>query len=304
MPVFGIDISKWQEGFNFDQAVAEGVKFVILRGAFGTYKDKCFEEFYASCKARNIPVGVYLYSIATDVSEARDEANALIKHVLNGKKFEYPIYIDVEDDRQEELGRRRLTDIIIAFCETLENAGYYTGVYSYIEFLQRFTDESRLTKYDKWIARWARKCSYPGEFGMWQFGGETNAIRSNKVAGVTCDQNYAYKDYPTLIKSRGLNGYKRAQAVVTKSVEEVAKEVIKGSWGVGIEREKALTKAGYNYDEVQAKVNELLNKKSVTEIAKEVIVGKWGVGSERKRRLISAGYDYEAVQKKVNELLS
>lgn len=91
-----------------------------------------------------------------------------------------------------------------------------------------------------------------------------------------------------------------------KTLDQIAKEVIQGAWGNGALRKTALTKAGYNYEEVQAKVNELLSggkKKSVTEIAKEVIAGKWGNGAARKGALTKAGYDYDAVQKKVNELL-
>jgi len=94
----------------------------------------------------------------------------------------------------------------------------------------------------------------------------------------------------------------------TKSVEEVAKEVVAGKWGNGDDRKTALTNAGYNYSEVQAAVNKLVNgtststTKSVTEIAKEVLAGKWGNGDERKSKLTAAGYDYSAVQKKVNEL--
>ena len=88
-----------------------------------------------------------------------------------------------------------------------------------------------------------------------------------------------------------------------KSITEVAKEVIAGTWGNGADRKTALTAAGYNYDEVQAAVNKLLPPfKPVEEIAKEVINGKWGNGADRKARLESAGYDYSAVQKKVNEL--
>jgi len=95
----------------------------------------------------------------------------------------------------------------------------------------------------------------------------------------------------------------------SKSVEEVAKEVINGKWGNGDARKTALENAGYNYSEVQAKVNELLKSsgtatKSITEIAKEVIAGKWGNGADRKTKLTAAGYDYSAVQKKVNQLLS
>lgn len=96
-----------------------------------------------------------------------------------------------------------------------------------------------------------------------------------------------------------------------KSLSEIAAEVMAGKWGNGNARKSALTKAGYNYAEVQAEVNRLVSggsstktsKKSVTTIAKEVIAGKWGNGAARKQALQQAGYDYTAVQKKVNELL-
>lgn len=89
-----------------------------------------------------------------------------------------------------------------------------------------------------------------------------------------------------------------------KSINQVAQEVIQGAWGTGAVRKSALIKAGYNYDEVQSKVNDLLNKKkSVTVIAKEVIAGKWGNGNARKNALKRAGYDYKEVQKRVNELI-
>lgn len=92
----------------------------------------------------------------------------------------------------------------------------------------------------------------------------------------------------------------------SKSVEEVAKEVIAGKWGNGDARKTALENAGYNYIEVQKKVNELCGASSVdyTAIAKEVIAGKWGNGSTRKSKLTAAGYDYAKVQAKVNEILS
>lgn len=89
--------------------------------------------------------------------------------------------------------------------------------------------------------------------------------------------------------------------------EEIAKEVLKGSWGNGEERRKRLTEAGYNYSEIQSIVNSLVSKpeakKSALEIAKEVIKGLWGNGQDRKNRLKQAGYDYKEIQNKVNELL-
>lgn len=91
----------------------------------------------------------------------------------------------------------------------------------------------------------------------------------------------------------------------SKSIDQLAQEVIDGKWGNGSARKKALTNAGYDYAMVQKKVNEILSaKKSVDAIAKEVILGKWGNGSARKKALEKAGYNYSAVQKRVNELLA
>ena len=94
----------------------------------------------------------------------------------------------------------------------------------------------------------------------------------------------------------------------SKTIEQVAKDVIAGKYGNGDERKKKIEAEGYNYNEVQNKVNELLKasstpKKTVDQIAREVIAGKWGNGDTRKQKITSAGYDYNAVQAKVNQLL-
>lgn len=92
-----------------------------------------------------------------------------------------------------------------------------------------------------------------------------------------------------------------------KTIDEIAKEVIDGKWGSGILRRVNLIKAGYNYQAVQTRVNQLLTpvsaKKTIDEIAKEVIAGKWGSGLARKQALVKAGYNYTTIQKRVNQLL-
>lgn len=92
----------------------------------------------------------------------------------------------------------------------------------------------------------------------------------------------------------------------SKSVQDVAKEVINGQWGNNPDRQKKLEAAGYNYQEVQNAVNAILKGNAamdLTAIAKEVILGKWGNGQERIDRLKAAGYSPTAVQKRVNELV-
>lgn len=107
-----------------------------------------------------------------------------------------------------------------------------------------------------------------------------------------------------------IRGYARPKYATTntanKSVDSIAKEVIQGAWGNGAARKSALTKAGYDYDAVQKRVEELLKvsaKRPISAIAKEVIAGKWGNGAARTAALKKAGYDPVAVQKEVNKLL-
>lgn len=113
-------------------------------------------------------------------------------------------------------------------------------------------------------------------------------------------------DYQTVQNEVNRLAGKTSTPKPSKSITEVAKEVINGQWGNGSDRRIALENAGYNYSEVQNKVNELVGGSSsdLTAVARDVIAGKYGNGQERKDKLKAAGYDPTAVQKKVNELLS
>ena len=115
--------------------------------------------------------------------------------------------------------------------------------------------------------QYASKCSYKGDYGIWQYSskGSVDGISGN------VDLDYCYVDYPTIIKNGGFNGYTKAAsndnasaapALVTpaKTVDELAQEVLDGKWGNGTERKERLTAAGYDYSAVQAKVNALVKK--------------------------------------------
>ena len=304
MQKFGIDTSKWQGDFDFAKAKAdEGVEFAILKiggGDAGLYKDSQFDNSYVKCEKAGLPKGCYFFGKAMTVDEAKKEAEYWLG-LMKDKKFEYPVFYDVEA-KMLEVNKRTLTDIIKTVCAMVESAGYWVGVYGSSDNLAFHTYFDEITKYSQWLAKWS--VVKPDKAQMWQFGGETNFLRSNKINGQVVDQDYCYVDYPALIKDKGLNGYTK---VALKFVDDVAKEVIAGKWGNGQDRKTALANAGYDYSAVQAKVNELLNKpqlKSVDEVAREVIQGKWGNGAERKTKLEQAGYNYSEVQAKVNKLLT
>ena len=216
--VFGIDISKYQKDMNLETAKNEGVKFAIIRGAYGNSKDTSFESNYSKAKAQGLGVGVYWWTRAVNEAQAKEEAQLLIDNCLKGKQFEYPIYIDVEDSLLSNLGKSKVDAIITAACTTLEKAGYYAGFYLNENWYKNMCNGSKLAKrFTVWLAKWTSK--EQSQYPMWQFGGETNYIRTNKVAGYTCDQDYCYVDFPSVIKQAGLNGFVKSGETPVKPVE-------------------------------------------------------------------------------------
>lgn len=208
MKKFGIDISAWQGNYDLARAKREGVEFVILKaggGDAGLYKDGRFESNYKKAKELGLPVGVYWFSKALTVSSARREAEYFYNNCLKGKKFELPIYIDVENKSQLAVGKRLLTNIIKEWCSYLQKLNFYVGIYSSTSYFRSYMYDDELKDYAHWVAQWSK--AYTGDAGLWQFGGEVNYIRSNKVAGQTTDQNYLFADYTAVIKKKGLNGF-------------------------------------------------------------------------------------------------
>ena len=265
MKRFGIDVSVWQRGMDFNKAKNEGVEFVIMRGMYGNAKDTEFDTNYIKAKNAGLGVEIYQWGRAANVAQAREEAQLLVEHCLKGKVFEYPIYYDVEDTILLNKSKNETTEIIKAWAETIENAGYFAGIYMNQNCFENDVNGYELAElYSQWRAKWTTEDRKPNGVQMWQFGGETNLIRSNKIAGYVCDQDYAYVDFPTIIKKANLNGFNEIFSAPKKSVSQLAAEVINGKWGNGIARKNSLTNAGYDYNAVQSEVNRLLNNSETT----------------------------------------
>ena len=265
MKRFGIDVSVWQKGMDFVRAKNEGVEFVIMRGMYGNAKDTEFDTNYIKAKNAGLGVGVYQWGRAANVAQAREEAQLLVEHCLKGRIFEYPIYYDVEDTILLNKSKSETTEIIKAWAETIENAGYFAGIYMNQNCFENDVNGYELAElYSQWRAKWTTEDRKPNGVQMWQFGGETNLIRSNRIAGYVCDQDYAYIDFPTIIKKANLNGFNEIFSSPKKSISQLATEVINGKWGNDPDRRKALTNAGYDYETVRAEVNRLLNSGGTT----------------------------------------
>lgn len=297
----GIDVSGYQGEIDFRKVKDSGVEFVIVKAGYSTSTVPTWELNYANAKNSGLKVGAYWFSYADTIERGIEEAKAFIR-ALEGKQLDFPVYLDLEDRAQFDKGKKFCTDLVRAFCGELTKAGYYAGVYSSTYWYTNFVEESVREMYPAWIADYRGECLYTGTYGIWQYG-------TGRVPGVQneCDLDEGYVDYSIYIKENGLNGYAKEPLPPAgdKTVDELAREVIRGEWGSGEERYERLTAAGYDYYAVQARVNEILYPplKPLDDVAREVIRGDWGNGDERYRRLTEAGYDYYAVQRRVNEIM-
>lgn len=248
MTKFGIDVSKHQDTIDWEK-VKSRIDFAILRiGWIGNKNnhvlDEQFERNYTECKRLGIPVGCFVYNYCNKEETAKDGADWVVEQ-LNGKTLELPIYIDMEEDEIKNLGKEKLMNIINEFCSIIETAGFWAGVYANKNWYDNYLDKEEIKKrYTTWIAHYTKGTNkYKNEYDMWQNSSSGNV-----------DTNYLYRDL--------INDIKNSNSINIKSVEELANEVIDGVWGNGEERKQKLTDSGYNYKEVQAKVNEILKNKT------------------------------------------
>ncbi len=218
----GIDVSIWNHPtnatgvplqFDWNAIKNEGVDYVILK-AGSTYsgKEYTFDIDYEGAKAAGVDVGVYFYTYAKTVSQIKSDAKQLLD-ILDGKQFEYPIYLDLEDESLRDIEPSVLTEMCMAFFTILQENGYYTGLYVNHDWLYNILQtEKMLDLFEIWYARYPQNVSgyvwdvnlYGDHLGMWQY---TDKGSLNSIPNISFDLNYAYKDYPAIIKELGFNGY-------------------------------------------------------------------------------------------------
>ena len=249
----GIDISCWQENVNYNELKKQGIEFAIIRIGYGknkSQKDKMFEAHYEGLKNAGIKIGIYLYSYMTSIEAGKQEAENCL-YFLKGRKIDLPIFIDLEENRTAKLGNVAITKGAIEFCKIIKNAGYEAGVYANLNWFTNYVNPYKIIEngFKIWLAQWNDKITANFNVDIWQY---TSKGKLNGISG-NVDLDYQLKDEQT----------ENPIEPTKKTIEELANEVINGKWGNGKDRYERLTNAGYNYEDVQNKVNEILgvNKK-------------------------------------------
>ena len=210
-----LDISEYQnpDNINYDK-VAKEIDGVILRIGYtgwskGTdqFLDTHFMTHYAEFKKRATPIGIYFFGVGMTEEIATKEANwvlsTLKKHNI---VLDLPIWYDTEPSGNEAgkighqfMNRESLTRIVQTFCTTIEEAGYYTGIYASEYWYKNMLIPSKLRQFDTWIANWVTEPDM--NYGMWQFTSKGYVDGYN----YNVDKSITYKDYKQIIKEKGLN---------------------------------------------------------------------------------------------------
>ena len=185
----GIDVSKFQGSINWSQVKAAGIDFAIIRVGYRGYgsgalvQDSQFRANIQGATAAGIPVGLYFYSQAVNEEEAVEEASMVLS-LCGGYRLSYPIYYDTEyvaGGRANGISRETRTACAVAFCETIRNAGYSAGVYSYASWFYNNLSFANISKYSTWIAQYRDKLDFKYSYKIWQYSskGSVPGISTN-----------------------------------------------------------------------------------------------------------------------------
>ena len=202
MTVKGIDISYANRDLDFKKIKAAGVSFAIIRTGYRQHTDGLFDSHMKNALAAGLDVGAYCYCMATTPAEARKEAQYAVS-LLKPYKLSYPLFYDMEDASIADLSKTKLTNIALAFLETVEELGCRAGLYANPSWLENKLNRDKiLSKYDLWLAHWTESPDVPTRYQygqkMWQWGAGKLSGSSGQIDGDIC-----YVDYPALTAADG-----------------------------------------------------------------------------------------------------
>lgn len=195
----GIDVSYAQKKIDWEKVKADGIDFAIIQCGYGndlSYQDDEYWAYNVSeCERLGIPYGVYLYSYAINVKEAKSEAEHVLR-LLSGHSPSYPVYLDMEDDSTKDLKAELKGQIAQTFCDTVSAQGYQVGIYANLNWwsTQLTSPVFENDTWSRWVAQYNTTCDYADPYDMWQ------ATSKGEVDGIegSVDVNFwmnANKDY-------------------------------------------------------------------------------------------------------------
>lgn len=225
----GIDVSEWQGTIDWAKVKKSDVDFAFVRISYGTgYLDKKYAYNMKQAEAAGVPVGTYVYSLATTTTQALKEAQLAIQQ-MQGYKVSYPVVFDLEYSKMGALSKQKIAQLAKTFCDEVKKAGYYPMVYCNANWYKEKVDWSLLQGIDVWIAQYGDKIQAPSRssynYTIWQCtdgdgGGVLNSTKgliSGIPSGNNTDLDFGYVDYTKKITPRrnSLATYKPTSSTTT-----------------------------------------------------------------------------------------
>lgn len=196
--ILGIDVSKYQKDIDWELVADSGVKFAIIRCGYRGSKtgalveDPYFKRNIEGAKAAGIKVGVYFFTQAVNETEAVEEAS-MVATLCKDYKLDFPVFIDSEaaGGRADNLDKDVRTANIVAFCKTIESAGYRSGVYASRSWFNGRLNDSLLDDFVIWDAEYRESPLYKGNYKLWQYSS------NGKIDGIDTrvDLNMCYTTF-------------------------------------------------------------------------------------------------------------
>lgn len=218
----GIDVSHNNGVIDWQKVKAAGIDFAIIRSGHGQKKDTQFDNYITGANKAGIPFGIYHFSYAANVEQAKAEAEKCLE-IIKPVKIDLPVYFDFEDYSEQvnpkvNYTKELRTEICIAFCEAIRKAGYKPGIYTNPNYILYRFNWDKLKGYSLWLAQWplggnrnikfeeVKDTAVSTKYGkpeIWQIGkGRINGINTD------VDLNYGYivlpdKSVPVQAKPAG-----------------------------------------------------------------------------------------------------
>lgn len=194
----GIDVSKWNGNINWGAVKNSGVSYVIIRCGYrgsstgALIEDPMFRKNIQGASAAGLKIGIYFFTQAISEVEAVEEASMTI-NLIKKYGISYPVFIDVEGSggRADGLSRDARTNIVNAYCKTIQNAGYKAGIYANKTWLESKMNMGVLNSYKIWLAQYNSQYTYKGKVDLWQYSS------SGSIGGISgrVDMNISYLGY-------------------------------------------------------------------------------------------------------------
>ena len=175
--ILGLDISKWNGDIDWQAVKDADIEFVIIRAGYGTnYVDPYFKQNIEAAIDNDLLIGVYWFSYAHTYQQAKFEADKCYKTIKKYKdNITLPVFWDFEYDsvnyanrNGHSISKKLASGMADTFCTNIKNKGFEAGIYTNIDYANNYFTKDVLNKYHTWIAQWTSKCTYKGNYIIWQ----------------------------------------------------------------------------------------------------------------------------------------